>query len=234
MTRNEYTPRHLAPNSNPVAAPRSESANLNTLSLTKNFQDSIDYRKHSALKIRVKPRQALASVNIKLMEQRPKTAVYKPNVSYALRSCSNNCEDVNMDDYYEKALSALAKEELINGADLLGSGKDAFRPSTVRRRVNKTSTESDTTHTQPPQRVVTTAQSHVKIPIKNLNDKLFLNTKSLSPSLLASKTEPTSIKIKRNKTDMKPATVSTSKYTIDEGENVLPDLGNAKKVKRIN
>ena len=175
--------------------------NLNTLSLSKYFHDSIDYRKHSALKIRVKPRQALASVNIKLMEQRPKTSVYKPNVSYALRSSSNNCEDMNLDEYYEKALSAMTKDELISGIEPSGTGKDAFRPSTVRRRnrsgiedTNKKSTSSISPRDRPSQNKTVTFD---KNSTQAFNDKRIVNNLIKTPQL-----DTINIQIRRNKTDM--------------------------------
>ena len=200
---------------------------LNTLSLSKGFQDSIDYRKHSALKIRVKPRQALASVNIKLMEQRPKTSTNKPNVSYALRSSSNNCEDINLDEYYEKALSAMTREELMSGIEHVGVGKDAFRPSTVKRKI-KSSTIEDATQKptsasantlNPEKSSVSKAVSFDKNAMQVFNDKRILNNlKKMSQPL-----DTISIKIRRNKTEMSSAPLRPmSIKNLAENETTLP------------
>lgn len=199
---------------------------VNTLSLSKGFQDSIEYRNHSALKIRVKPRQSLASVNIKLMEQRPKTSSNRPNVSYALRSSSNNCEDINLDDYYDKALSAMTREELISGVEHLGVGKDAFRPSTVKRKF-KSPNEDATLKTAPTSaNIITQEKTNVSKTVsfdKNatqvFNDKRILN----NLNKMSQPFDTINIKIRRNKTEMSPAPLrpSSIKATTENETTIL-------------
>jgi hypothetical protein len=221
MTPNEFSTKTHQNTQNQVVSDQS----INTLSLSKYFQDSIDYRTHSALKIRVKPRQALASVNIKLMEQRPKTSTNKPNVSYALRSSSNNCEDINLDDYYDKALSAMTREELMAGIEHLGVGKDAFRPSTVKRKI-KSSTSDDSTiqlaNTLNQEKPSSSkAVSFDKNATQVFNDKRILNNlKKMSQQPL----DTINIKIRRNKTEMNlaPLRPTSIKNLTNENEIALP------------
>lgn len=107
-----------------------ETYNMNTISLTNYYPDQIGYRQHSAFKIRVKPRQALASVNTKLMEQyqRPNTkaSLHQENIQY------NTADDYDEDKTVVNVQKDEAYEQTAHELILLNT--QAFRPSTVRKK----------------------------------------------------------------------------------------------------
>lgn len=111
--------------------------NMNTISLYNYYSKALGYRKHSALKIRVKPRQALASVNTKLIEQqqRPQTQIE--------HRAPENVEKYFIAENQENQEEKMRREE----TTLTILNKEGFRPSTVKKRNNKvayTDTKMDT------------------------------------------------------------------------------------------
>ena len=99
---------------------------------SQNEPAHVGYQNHSAFKVKVKPRQALASVNMKLAEQRNSAKRYTP-ITY-----DSKITEQDEFDYEQIVLAQTPtsiKDEIDNDLNILN--RDAFRPSAVIRR-NKT------------------------------------------------------------------------------------------------
>lgn len=136
--------------------------NLDTITLFNYYSTALDYRQHSALKIRVKPRQALASVNTKLLEQRAsRTEQHRatPPPIYILgdeKRLASNFSRLSS-GRGERENSAVARKKQDESAVIM-LGKDGFRPSTVKRQASskKSSNIANENSTTSPRPITTT------------------------------------------------------------------------------
>jgi hypothetical protein len=139
----------------------------NSLSMANVYSDEIGFVKHSAFKIKVRPRQALATVNVKLMEQQQRevsrTVRYPPNapphktVEQALLDATDALNDNQTETIFiteiknnpDSAPQGNAKTSpppvlIAANPNLMNFG---FRPSTVRKLRTKTPiAHSNTAH----------------------------------------------------------------------------------------
>lgn len=104
--------------------------NVDTLTLLNYYSTEMGYRQHSAFRVRVKPRQAMANINTKLIEQ--KTYQHQQPVSSESQSRSLHAQvDAAAAPVHliEDEKNVISEEE----KRLLMLNKDGFRPSTVKK-----------------------------------------------------------------------------------------------------
>lgn len=196
------------------------SSNLKTLSLSNYFTETIDYRKHTALKIKVKPRQALASVNIKLLEQQNSS---KPNTNRSKSSKNERYIVTNDEEDSDRIItttpSLIQKDESSNNVqDYLSANKDAFRPSTVKKRnktANSISNSSTDDHRHPIRAVSSKSYYSDKSLMSKISKVPFLSTNRITND------SPSTIEEKHNR---RPLQKEISNYDEENNENSMNNL----------
>ncbi len=173
------------------------------LSLPMNH--STEHRNHSALKIHCKARQALALVNTKLLEQQgldyaKLTRVRGPN------TCLNTQRENSFELTFKKEINESANDLL----EKYLTTKDAFRPSTVKKKI-KNSTDEEIT--------LANYESNNKL---NTSRRNLMSSKSNSLRQQKENILP-SYKKYRNKTDLnlrnKQTTNSETRLPVDLNES---------------
>jgi hypothetical protein len=140
--------------------------------------ETVDYKTHSAFKIKVKPRLSLASANIKLMEQQLRPSVFyqnkikskslaKSNLGHEMQNSNTNSQKMFDDQPVEYKSDAklhhpnhLVKEETDDLDNFFLISQNAFRPSVIRKRVK---TPSD-------DKMSLRAFTNIAIQLKNSNN----------------------------------------------------------------
>ena len=114
----------------------SYSNKLSTISLSNCFLSSLDYRMHSSFRNSIKPRQAYASVNVKLLEQRPSSKHTSSCMSRGMRPntvSTKYTDNMVSDDEYERIGTPSTASNDPTAHEHYTFTKDAFRPSAIRK-----------------------------------------------------------------------------------------------------
>lgn len=174
--------------------------NINTISLYNYYSEALGYRKHSALKIRVKPRQALASVNIKLMEQQQRSRTGSSFIRTDEELANAQMKPVSSSrEEMMASQTTPTNNSTASNDDMVQMNSTAFRPSTVKKRIaakqQPTNGDIQFIRTKSSFQLVDTTSSSSHLKKQN-------STPSPSSSLQSKESDIDYVKIRRNKTDL--------------------------------